>query len=189
MTTASRSSKNPHVGLGIAIDLEKADGSRTLMVPSIKAADTLDFRQFVDAYQDLIVKARDGKFGVDDFAGTTVSLTNPGTIGTLQSVPRLDAGPRPDRRCGFDRIPHRVPGRRPVEARRARRVEGHHRHLDLRPPDHSGCRVRHVLEEGPRTSPRRGRLLRRRLPFARRAIRSGQVASRCQPARPGDRPA
>ena len=84
--------KNPHVGLGIAIDLEKADGSRTLMVPSIKAADTLDFRQFVDAYQDLIVKARDGKLGVDDFAGTTVSLTNPGTIGTLQSVPRLMPG-------------------------------------------------------------------------------------------------
>ena len=62
------------------------------MVPSIKAADTLDFRQFVDAYQDLIVKARDGKLGVDDFAGTTVSLTNPGTIGTLQSVPRLMPG-------------------------------------------------------------------------------------------------
>jgi 2-oxoglutarate dehydrogenase E1 component len=84
--------KNPHVGLGIAIDLEKSDGSRTLMVPCIKQADTLDFKQFVDAYQDLIVKARDGKLGVDDFSGTTVSLTNPGTIGTLQSVPRLMPG-------------------------------------------------------------------------------------------------
>ncbi|MEM8707035.1 MAG: multifunctional oxoglutarate decarboxylase/oxoglutarate dehydrogenase thiamine pyrophosphate-binding subunit/dihydrolipoyllysine-residue succinyltransferase subunit, partial [Actinomycetota bacterium] len=84
--------KNPHVGLGIAIDLEKSDGSRTLMVPCIKNADTLDFKEFVDAYQELIVKARDGKLGVDDFAGTTVSLTNPGTIGTIQSVPRLMPG-------------------------------------------------------------------------------------------------
>ena len=84
--------KNPHVGLGIAVDLEKSDGSRTLMVPCIKAADTLDFKQFVDAYEGLIRKARDGKLGVDDFSGTTVSLTNPGTIGTLQSVPRLMPG-------------------------------------------------------------------------------------------------
>ncbi|MEM9200866.1 MAG: multifunctional oxoglutarate decarboxylase/oxoglutarate dehydrogenase thiamine pyrophosphate-binding subunit/dihydrolipoyllysine-residue succinyltransferase subunit [Actinomycetota bacterium] len=84
--------QNPHVGLGIAIDLEKSDGSRTLMVPCIKNADTLDFKEFVDAYQELIVKARDGKLGVDDFSGTTVSLTNPGTIGTLQSVPRLMPG-------------------------------------------------------------------------------------------------
>ena len=84
--------ENPHVWLGIAVDLEKPDGSRTLMVPCIKAADTLDFKQFVDEYEGLIRKARDGKLGVDDFSGTTVSLTNPGTIGTLQSVPRLMPG-------------------------------------------------------------------------------------------------
>ena len=84
--------ENPHVGLGIAVDLEKPDGSRTLMVPCIKAADTLDFKQFVDEYEGLIRKARAGKLGVDDFSGTTVSLTNPGTIGTLQSVPRLMPG-------------------------------------------------------------------------------------------------
>ncbi len=83
---------NPHIGLGIAIDLEKADGSRTLLVPCIRQAESLDFREFVDAYDDLVRRARENQLGVDDFAGTTVSLTNPGTIGTLQSVPRLMPG-------------------------------------------------------------------------------------------------
>jgi multifunctional 2-oxoglutarate metabolism enzyme len=81
-----------HVNLGLAVDQEKPDGSRTLIVPVIKAAERLDFRQFVDAYEELIRKVRDGKIGVDDLTGATVSLTNPGTIGTVQSVPRLMPG-------------------------------------------------------------------------------------------------
>ncbi|MDQ1436949.1 MAG: multifunctional 2-oxoglutarate metabolism enzyme [Acidimicrobiaceae bacterium] len=81
-----------HVGLGIAVDVEKSDGSRTLLVPCIKQADTLDFHGFWAAYEELIRKVRNNKIGVDDFAGTTVSLTNPGTIGTVQSVPRLMPG-------------------------------------------------------------------------------------------------
>lgn len=84
--------RNTHVGLGIAVDVEKSDGSRTLMVPCVRDADTLDFKEFVDRYEALIRKVRDGKLSPDDFAGTTVSLTNPGTIGTLQSVPRLMPG-------------------------------------------------------------------------------------------------
>jgi 2-oxoglutarate dehydrogenase E1 component len=81
-----------HVGLGIAIDLAKPDGTRQLLVPSIKKAETLDFAQFWNAYEDVVRRARGGKLGVDDFAGTTISLTNPGTIGTVHSVPRLMAG-------------------------------------------------------------------------------------------------
>ena len=84
--------RNEHVGLGIAVDLQKSDGSRTLMVPCIRDADMLDFRGFVDRYEWLISKVRRGDLGPDDFSGTTVSLTNPGTIGTLQSVPRLMQG-------------------------------------------------------------------------------------------------
>ena len=80
------------LNLGIAVDLEKADGSRTLLVPVIKAADTMDFRTFWSAYEDLIRKVRSNKIGADDLAGATVSLTNPGTIGTVQSVPRLMPG-------------------------------------------------------------------------------------------------
>jgi 2-oxoglutarate decarboxylase len=81
-----------HVGLGIAVDLEKPDGSRSLLVPVVKQADTLDFRSFLNAYEDLIRKVRSNKLAPDDFSGITVSLTNPGTIGTVQSVPRLMPG-------------------------------------------------------------------------------------------------
>ena len=81
-----------HVGLGLAVDQQKSDGSRTLLVPCIRDADTLDFRSFVVAYEDLIRKIHTGKISPDDFSGTTVSLTNPGTLGTAQSVPRLMPG-------------------------------------------------------------------------------------------------
>ncbi|HEY0216437.1 MAG TPA: multifunctional oxoglutarate decarboxylase/oxoglutarate dehydrogenase thiamine pyrophosphate-binding subunit/dihydrolipoyllysine-residue succinyltransferase subunit [Cellulomonas sp.] len=81
-----------HVNLGLAIDLAKPDGTRQLLVPSIKGAETMDFAQFWTAYEDVVRRARAGKLGVPDFAGTTLSLTNPGTIGTVHSVPRLMAG-------------------------------------------------------------------------------------------------
>ncbi len=84
--------RNPDVNLGLAIDFTKPDGTRQLLVPSIKGADGLDFAAFWAAYEDLVRKARSGKLGVDDFAGTTISLTNPGTIGTSLSVARLMAG-------------------------------------------------------------------------------------------------
>ena len=81
-----------HVGLGIAVDTERPDGSRTLLVPVIKGADELDFRGFWSAYEDLIRKVRTNRIGADDLNGATVSLTNPGTLGTVQSVPRLMPG-------------------------------------------------------------------------------------------------
>ncbi len=80
------------VGLGLAVDLEKSDGTRTLLVPVIKAAQSLDFRAFVIAYEELVRKVHTAKAGPDDFAGATVTLTNPGTLGTVQSVPRLMPG-------------------------------------------------------------------------------------------------
>ncbi|MGY1787272.1 multifunctional oxoglutarate decarboxylase/oxoglutarate dehydrogenase thiamine pyrophosphate-binding subunit/dihydrolipoyllysine-residue succinyltransferase subunit [Geodermatophilus sp. SYSU D00698] len=81
-----------HVNFGLAIDLPKADGSRSLVVASIKAAEQMDFAQFWGAYEDVIRRARAGKLTLEDFSGTTISLTNPGTIGTVHSVPRLTAG-------------------------------------------------------------------------------------------------
>jgi 2-oxoglutarate decarboxylase len=80
------------VNFGLAIDLAKPDGTRQLLVPNIKGADTMDFAHFVAAYEDLVRRARANKLTADDFAGTTISLTNPGTIGTVHSVPRLMAG-------------------------------------------------------------------------------------------------
>jgi 2-oxoglutarate decarboxylase len=81
-----------HVNLGIAIDLAKPDGSRTLVVPSIKACEAMDFRAFWVGYEEIVRKARRGELTTDDYAGTTVSLTNPGGIGTVHSQPRLLAG-------------------------------------------------------------------------------------------------
>jgi 2-oxoglutarate decarboxylase len=84
---------NPeHVNFGLAIDLKKPDGSRTLLVPSIKATETMTFAEFWAAYETMVRKARDGKLEVSDFQGTTLSLTNPGGIGTNHSVPRLMSG-------------------------------------------------------------------------------------------------
>jgi multifunctional 2-oxoglutarate metabolism enzyme len=84
--------KPEHINLGIAIDLAKPDGSRQLLVPSIKGCEALDFGQFWVAYEEIVKKARAGSLTVEDYAGTTVSLTNPGTIGTVHSVPRLVQG-------------------------------------------------------------------------------------------------
>ncbi len=81
-----------HVNLGLAIDLPRPDGTRQLLVPSIKSCETLDFAQFWTAYEQMVKKARAGQLTVEDFAGTTITLTNPGTIGTNHSVPRLMQG-------------------------------------------------------------------------------------------------
>ncbi len=81
-----------HVNFGLAIDLEKPDGTRTLLVPSIKSSETMDFGHFWTAYEEMVKKARGGKLTVEDFQGTSISLTNPGGIGTVHSVPRLMAG-------------------------------------------------------------------------------------------------
>ncbi|MBX3087823.1 MAG: 2-oxo acid dehydrogenase subunit E2, partial [Cryobacterium sp.] len=81
-----------HLNLGIAIDIPKPDGSRALLVPSIKRADTMSFAEFVAEYEALVSKARSNQLTADDFAGTTISLTNPGGIGTEHSVPRLMKG-------------------------------------------------------------------------------------------------
>jgi len=84
--------RHAHVNLGLAIDVEKADGTRSLLVPNVKVADTLDFAGFWSAYEELIRKVRSGQIGPDDFAGTTGTITNPGMIGTVHSVPRLMPG-------------------------------------------------------------------------------------------------
>jgi 2-oxoglutarate decarboxylase len=81
-----------HVNLGLAVDVKRPDGSRTLVVPNLKDVTSLDFSRFFNAYEELIRKVGANKLSPDDFAGTTVSITNPGMIGTVQSVPRLMAG-------------------------------------------------------------------------------------------------
>src|SRR3954469_17447534 len=80
------------VNLGIAVDVERKDGGRTLMVPVIRDAGRLSFSGFLGAFNDLIVRARENKLTADDLQGANLSLTNPGGIGTIASVPRLMTG-------------------------------------------------------------------------------------------------
>ncbi|HEX5631885.1 MAG TPA: 2-oxo acid dehydrogenase subunit E2, partial [Gemmatimonadales bacterium] len=80
------------VNLGLAVDVTRKDGSRGLVVPVIKRAESMDFAGFHAAYEQLVEKARTNKLMPDDFAGATMSLTNPGGLGTVASVPRLMAG-------------------------------------------------------------------------------------------------
>jgi multifunctional 2-oxoglutarate metabolism enzyme len=84
--------RHAEVNFGVAVDVTKKDGTHTLLVPNIKAADKLTFSQLLDAYDDVIKRARGSKLQVSDFQGTTISLTNPGTIGTTASNPRLMSG-------------------------------------------------------------------------------------------------
>ncbi len=81
-----------HINLGLAIDMPSKDGSRSLVVAAIRECETLSFRDFVAAYEDIVKRARDGKLTAKDFQGVTISLTNPGGIGTRHSVPRLTKG-------------------------------------------------------------------------------------------------
>ncbi|MBF6482454.1 2-oxo acid dehydrogenase subunit E2, partial [Nocardia cyriacigeorgica] len=81
-----------HTNLGLAIDLPGKDGNRSLVVAAIKGCEEMTFGQFHTAYEDIVRRAREGKLTAEDFSGVTISLTNPGTIGTVHSVPRLMSG-------------------------------------------------------------------------------------------------
>src|SRR5438270_12055952 len=84
---------DPHgVNLGLAVEVEKKDGSHALVVPVIRHAEAMDFATFHAAYETLVENARRSRLLLDDFAGATVTLTNPGTLGTVASVPRLMKG-------------------------------------------------------------------------------------------------
>ena len=87
-----RVTHHQHINMGLAVDVAKSDGSRTLVVPVLREADRLSFAEFLVAYEDLVRKVKQNKLTVADFQGATISLTNPGTIGTVQSVPRLMPG-------------------------------------------------------------------------------------------------
>jgi 2-oxoglutarate decarboxylase len=84
--------KRGSINLGLAVDMTRKDGTRMLMVPSIKNAQSMNFAAFCTEYDRLIAAARNNKLTPDDLSGATVTLTNPGTIGTLSSIPRLMSG-------------------------------------------------------------------------------------------------
>jgi len=85
----SKRIKRKNINIGLAVDLIKKDGSRLLMVPNLKGAQKIHFSEFIRSFDDIVTRARDGKLSLEDLSGTSVTLTNPGMIGTTASVPRL----------------------------------------------------------------------------------------------------
>ena len=107
--------RHDKIGLGVAVDVQKRDGSRTLLVPTLRDAAGTDFMGFVAKYDDLVARARINKLTLDDFGDTTVSLTNPGGIGTVQSVPSADARHKVSL-LGWAPLHFPLPGRLPTLA-------------------------------------------------------------------------
>jgi 2-oxoglutarate dehydrogenase E1 component len=83
---------NNEINIGVAVDVEKKNGDRLLLVPNLKDAGSMNFSEFIEKLSDLINRAKNSKITLDELEGTTVSLTNPGMMGTIMSVPRLMNG-------------------------------------------------------------------------------------------------
>ncbi len=99
------------INFGLAVDVAGKNGARSLMVPNIKNAGAMTFAQYMAAFDDLVARARTDKLSPADFQGTTISLTNPGTVGTMASMPAPDARPGRHHRGRRDGLPRRIPRR------------------------------------------------------------------------------
>ena len=151
------------VNLGLAVDVEKKDGSRTLMVPVIADAGRMSFDAFLAAYDALVEKARTNTLTADDLVGANITLTNPGGLGTIASVPRLMAGQGTIVATGSIAYPV---GLGNIGAEHRRR-EGPDDDLHVRPPHHPGRRVRPLPGADRGVPAGRRRLLRGRVRVAR----------------------
>ena len=167
----------------------KPDGTRTLLVPCINDADTLDFAAFHAAYEDLIRRIRANRIDARRLRRRHHDPHQPGHARHGLLGAPAHARPERDRRRRRPRLPGRVRGRRPAGPGPAGHLQDGHPVLHLRPPGHPGGGVGAVPGPGPRAAVRRRRVLRRRLPVARRPLRGGAVAARRQPARRPRRPA
>ena len=181
--------RHQHVNLGLAVDVQRRDGTHSLLVPNVKDAETLDFAAFWRAYEELIVKVRSGKISPDDFAGTTSSDHEPGhdRHGALGAPADARAGLH--RRRRQHRVPRRVRGRRPRRTGAARGEQGHHAHQHLRPPHHHRRRERRVPAAHPRAAARARRVLRRRVRQPGGALRARPLARGPQRVRRPGHPA
>ena len=153
-----------HVSLGLAVDVERKDGTRSLVVPGDQATPTSSTSPtFAARYDELVAGARDNTLPPDAYQGANITLTNPGGIGTVASRAAADARPGHDRRHRRDRLPARAHRRRPGAAaelgvQKVMTMTSH-----LRPPRDPGRRVGRVPAPDRRAAPGRGRLLRRRV--------------------------
>ena len=131
-----------HINLGLAIDVQKADGTRQLLVPSIKAAESMDFAAFWTAYEDIVRRTRDGKLDRRGLPGHHDLADQPRHDRHQPLGAAADEGPGRDHRRRRDGVPARVRGRLRRDDRAQRDQQGHDADLDLRPPGHPGRAVR-----------------------------------------------
>ena len=170
------------INLGLAVDTERKDGTRFLVVPVIKDADALDFAAFRARYEELVAKARDNKLGADDLQGASFTLTNPGGIGTVASVPRLMAGQGAILATGAIGYPSGFSERERAIAQAARRLEDHADDEHLRSSRHSRRAVGRVSAPRRRTAARQGWILRSDLRVARICRPRAMPQTRASPA-------
>ena len=181
--------RHEHVNLGLAVDVAKPDGSRTLVVPVLRDADTLDFAEFLAAYEELIRKVRTNKLAVNDFQRRHHHAHQPRHDRHRPVGAAAHAGPGRHRRASAPSTT-RPSGRAPTSAPSASSAcqQGRHGHVHLRPPHHPGRRVGPVPEARARAADGRARLLPRRVPRPRRALRGGEVAPATSARSTGRRP-
>ena len=132
-----------------SIGVAGKDRARSLMVPNIKNAGALNFQEYVAAFDDLVSRARPSRLTPADFQGTTISLTNPGTVGTMFSNPRLMPGQGAIIAAGAIDYPAEYRRRRRRDPRRPRHLQGDDPHLHLRPPHHPGRGIRRLPRPHP----------------------------------------
>ena len=154
--------RREEIRFGLAVDVAKSDGSRTLLVPNVKGAEKMTFREFVAASDDVITRARTGKLQVSDFEGTTISLTNPGTLGTSASVPRLMPGQGAIIATGAIDYPAEFAATAPAMLSRLAISKVVTFTSHVRPPDHPGRGIRGFPRPRRGAPSRPARLLRRR---------------------------
>ncbi len=170
----------PQVNLGIAVDVAGRDGARSLMVPNIKNAGALNFQEYVSAFDDLVARARHAKLTPADFQGTTISLTNPGTVGTMSSNPRLMLGQGAIIAAGAIDFPAEYQGAARRDARHPGHQQGDDAVLHLRSPHHSGRGIGRVSGPGAIPARWRRRILRGGLQPPQDAAPAGEVGDRPQ---------
>ena len=133
-----------HINLGLAIDVKKTDGTRQLLVPSIKAAESMDFAAFWTAYEDVVRKSARRQADRRGLPGHLDLADQPRRHRHRPLGAAADEGPGRDHRRRRDGVPAGVAGRLRGRDRPQRHQQGDDAHLDLRPPGHPGCAVGRV---------------------------------------------
>lgn len=90
LINSSLDGRNIIVKEAINIGMATALPSGNLIVPVVKEADKKDLAELAAVTNDLVTKARDGKLKADDTHGSTFTISNVGTFGSLMGTPIIN---------------------------------------------------------------------------------------------------